>query len=245
MSAISVGVAAMQDHPVVELLKTDASYADFRAWVDRVHNNIWSADAQRLKADGKPWYGQSLGATGPFDSTSGEQSSAQRASSPLPSASHAPPASLRTRISSFVPWLLFSRGSSQPSATDAESLAAQRRRQTLARGRAIWIASALLGTIGWAFLSGVVQIGYTDEDDEDEIEEAATLEELANSNPHGGTAFQFSTRAEDEEQGQAEDEFEEEEDDDGDDDDFEGEAAGFMDDDDDDDDADDVDGDDA
>ncbi|CAO1618028.1 unnamed protein product [Parajaminaea phylloscopi] len=183
---------ALLSHTVVRLLagidesvaggKGSDEYEPLRTWTAKMWEHLWSAEYTRAASS---WRGVTLGSRQTSNETtkSPDERSSQAASSQSRTRAPTParPQGLFGRLRSWA----FPSGDATPtkdSKKDQEPLSELERNalRRLRIGRMVWAATAVMGTVGWIFLSGVVSIDFSDaaqveleldQDEEDEEEE--------------------------------------------------------------------------
>lgn len=165
---------ALRSHPVAHLLLELEEYAQLREWMRSRNEEWWSLCAPR---EGETWVGRRLGGGQEGEAlptVTREEDSVPAAAAPSSSttAPTAPSSSSSKRSwSSYIPFF----GGRSSDASSTKGPAANPEPTSLRIGRYIWIGTALLGTVGWLFASGVVSIDFSGE--EEEVEEVVELDE--------------------------------------------------------------------
>lgn len=204
-AASEAGLEALRSHPIAQLLSqagnegekpsnaSQKSYAMLASCVNQIWEQVWADHFAALQASS--WSQVALGSRKAIDAMPSSASAAQHGASPVAASSRAgSPAGLLDRFygslfGSSSPQTPKAQAGSKKNKKDDEPQTEMERRaaRRLRIGRALWTATALLGTFGWLFLSGVVSIDLSGEGGEfDEEEEEYEEEEEAEAEEDGG-----------------------------------------------------------
>lgn len=173
----------LASHPLVHLLTTAEEYEPLRRFVHQMHGEIWGASEGQMRAEQKEQeeasrvYGDLAGWNSLYSASSTSTGSGSAGEDSPRDASLSSTSGSSNSWRSYLPTFLrpasataTSTGTSRRTKESDEPLSPQQQAalRRLRIGRAIWITSALLGTVGWLLVSGIVQVSFSDEDDEEE-----------------------------------------------------------------------------
>lgn len=192
------GSRALASHPFIGVLQRE-EYTSLRGWVKEIWEKTWKVEREKTIAAGSAWSEVLLGTAETLLKEDNDEllDAASRASSHTKGTAASTSSSWSSYLPSFLqssPPSTSSKKQEHPSSKSPSELRAER---NLSIGRALWIASALAGTVGWLFLSGVVEIGEEEyyEEEEEEVEEGEEEPQAGD-----GWVFQRSGEAEEEQE---------------------------------------------
>ncbi|PWN19937.1 hypothetical protein BCV69DRAFT_313146 [Microstroma glucosiphilum] len=169
-------------HPLVHLLTTADEYEPLRRFVHRMHGEIWGVDETEVVAEAESKEEREVDRV--YGDLTGWKTLYTPSSTSAGTVGEDVPTGARSSSSSNNSWRSYLPSFLRPSSaststskktptppTEPLSPLQQAALRRLRIGRAVWITSALLGTVGWLLVSGIVQVSFSEEEDEEDEEE--------------------------------------------------------------------------